>query len=113
MNAVTGTGMTLKTATRSVTAADSPRANRNKREKSRRIAGGKEKCTCPHPAERDWTQSARARRTPRMGKFSAAELDSAFRTYWQTGAVGENWDAWAELFTEDALYVEHVLGNMH
>lgn len=41
------------------------------------------------------------------------EVEAAFRTYWQTGAVGEDWNAWADLFTEDAEYVEHVLGNMH
>lgn len=48
-----------------------------------------------------------------MANYSAEELEQAFRRYWQTGAVGEDWDAWADLFTEDALYVEHVLGNMH
>ncbi|HXC49649.1 MAG TPA: nuclear transport factor 2 family protein [Candidatus Limnocylindrales bacterium] len=48
-----------------------------------------------------------------MTTFPIDEVESAFRTYWQTGAVGENWDAWADLFTEDALYVEHVLGNLH
>lgn len=48
-----------------------------------------------------------------MSSFSIEEVDSAFRTYWGTGAVGENWDAWADLFTEDALYVEHVMGNLH
>jgi len=48
-----------------------------------------------------------------MATYTAAELEAAFRTYWGTGAVGENWDAWADLFTEDALYVEHVLGNLH
>jgi ketosteroid isomerase-like protein len=41
------------------------------------------------------------------------EVEQAFRHYWQTGAVGEDWDAWSDLFTEDALYVEHVLGDMH
>lgn len=46
-----------------------------------------------------------------MGRFSASELDAAFRRYWQTGAVGENWDAWADLFTEDATYVEHHYGT--
>src|SRR5262245_17128798 len=44
--------------------------------------------------------------------FSRDELEDAFRTYWRTGAVGENWDAWADLFTEDAEYVEHVLGDL-
>lgn len=48
-----------------------------------------------------------------MATYPIEEVEAAFRTYWQTGAVGENWDAWADLFTEDALYVEHVLGNMH
>jgi len=27
--------------------------------------------------------------------------------------VGERWVEWSELFTPDALYVEHVLGTMH
>ncbi len=46
-----------------------------------------------------------------MGRFGRDELEQAFRNYWQTGAVGEDWDGFAELFTEDALYVEHILGN--
>jgi hypothetical protein len=46
-----------------------------------------------------------------MGNFTIDEVEAAFRRYWSTGAVGEDWDAWADLFTEDALYVEHVLGN--
>jgi len=46
-------------------------------------------------------------------RFSRDEMEQAFRTYWRTGAVGEDWDAWADLFTEDAEYVEHVLGTMH
>ena len=44
--------------------------------------------------------------------FDRDELEQAFRTYWRTGAVGEDWDAWADLFTEDAEYVEHVLGRL-
>jgi hypothetical protein len=47
-----------------------------------------------------------------MPQFSREEMEQAFRAYWQAGAVGENWDAWADLFTEDAEYVEHVLGNL-
>jgi SnoaL-like domain len=45
--------------------------------------------------------------------FSRDEVEDAFRTYWRTGAVGEDWDAWADLFTEDAHYIEHVLGDLH
>ena len=47
-----------------------------------------------------------------MAKFRRDELENAFQKYWRTGAVGEDWDGWADLFTEDADYVEHVLGSM-
>ena len=47
-----------------------------------------------------------------MADFDRQEVEDAFVHYWQTGAVGEDWEAWADLFTDDALYVEHVLGNM-
>jgi hypothetical protein len=40
------------------------------------------------------------------------ELEQAFRTYWRTGAVGEDWDGWANLFTEDCTYFEHYYGAM-
>ena len=45
--------------------------------------------------------------------FERDDLEQAFQKYWRTGAVGEDWDAWADLFTEDAQYVEHVLGNLN
>ena len=47
-----------------------------------------------------------------MSKFARAELEEAFRTYWRAGAVGEDWDAWADLFTEDCRYFEHFYGPM-
>lgn len=47
-----------------------------------------------------------------MATFRCEEIEEAFHHYWRAGAVGENWDAWADTFTEDALYVEHVLGSM-
>ena len=47
-----------------------------------------------------------------MGQWSKAELDEAFRMYWRVGAVGEDWNAWCDLFTPDALYIEHMYGNM-
>ena len=47
-----------------------------------------------------------------MTQWSKAELDDAFRTYWRVGAVGEDWNAWCDLFTDDALYIEHMYGNM-
>src|SRR2546425_1087536 len=48
-----------------------------------------------------------------MAGHAHDEVEEAFRHYWQVGAVGEDWKAWAALFTDDATYVEHVLGNMH
>ena len=48
-----------------------------------------------------------------MATFDRDELESAFRTYWRTGAVGEDWDAWANLFTEDCTYFEHYYGSMN
>ncbi len=48
-----------------------------------------------------------------MGKFSRSELERAFQRYWQTGAVNEDWDGFADNFSEDVVYVEHVLGTMH
>lgn len=48
-----------------------------------------------------------------MAAFSRDELEQAFQTYWRTGAVGEDWDAWADLFTEDCEYFEHFFGTMH
>jgi hypothetical protein len=44
--------------------------------------------------------------------FDRDEVEAAFRTYWELGAVGEDWDAWCdECFTDDVTYIEHVLGN--
>ena len=46
-----------------------------------------------------------------MAKFTRDELERAFQHYWRTGAVGEDWDKWADLFTEDAEYIEHLYGT--
>jgi limonene-1,2-epoxide hydrolase len=44
--------------------------------------------------------------------FDRDEVEAAFRTYWQLGAVGEDWDTWCDTcFTDDVMYIEHVLGN--
>jgi hypothetical protein len=47
-----------------------------------------------------------------MAGYPRDELEEAFRTYWRVGAVGEDWNAWCDLFTEDVLYVEHMYGTM-
>jgi hypothetical protein len=51
-----------------------------------------------------------------MPRFSRAELESALATYNaardRASATGD-WNIWAELFTEDAHYVEHAYGEMH
>jgi hypothetical protein len=50
--------------------------------------------------------------TPHVPRFGRDELEAAFVHYWRCGAVGEDWDAWVDCFTDDVVYVEHVLGSM-
>lgn len=45
-------------------------------------------------------------------RWTREEIEQAFRTYWRTGAVGEDWNAWCNLFAEDAVYVEHFYGDL-
>ena len=45
--------------------------------------------------------------------FDLEEVEAAFRQYWHTGMIREDWSAWADLFTEDVVYCERVLGTMH
>jgi hypothetical protein len=49
-----------------------------------------------------------------MGRFSREELEEAFARYQQValeaGTSGD-WNAWADQFTEDATYVEHLFGT--
>ncbi len=50
-----------------------------------------------------------------MGRFSRAEIEEAFDLYQRTalaaGTSGD-WNAWADLFTEDATYIEHLYGTL-
>ena len=39
------------------------------------------------------------------------EVEAAFRHYFLTGPVGEDWVAWSQLFTEDATYNDHFWGT--
>jgi len=51
-----------------------------------------------------------------MGEWSRAELEAAFEHYQsevrRASGLGD-WTIFAELFTEDATYVEHVYGEFH
>ena len=47
-----------------------------------------------------------------MRTFELAEVEAAFRQFWYTGMIREDWNAWADLFTEDVVYDERVLGQM-
>jgi len=49
-----------------------------------------------------------------MGRWSREELEDAFEHYQQVGleaGTSGDWSPWADLFTEDATYVEHVYGT--
>jgi limonene-1,2-epoxide hydrolase len=45
--------------------------------------------------------------------FARAELDEAFQHFFRLGCVEEDWLGWADLFTDDAVYIEHFWGEMH
>jgi hypothetical protein len=49
-----------------------------------------------------------------MGDYTRDEIEQAYAHYRATaaaaGASGQ-WDAWADLFTEDAEYIEHLYGT--
>ncbi len=42
-----------------------------------------------------------------------SEVEEAFAEFRQRGVERHDWSGWAELFTEDALYIEHNLGTFH
>jgi len=51
-----------------------------------------------------------------MGTYSKQELEDAFAEYQRVAAVAARtgeWGPWADLFTEDATYEEHVYGTFH
>jgi hypothetical protein len=39
------------------------------------------------------------------------EVEREFRRYFMTGPVLEDWQAWANLFTDDAKYFDHYYGT--
>jgi hypothetical protein len=50
-----------------------------------------------------------------MGRWSRDELEEAFAHYRRVAlaaGISGNWDPWADLFTEDATYIEHTYGTM-
>src|SRR3974390_50199 len=63
-----------------------------------------------------WRSSPSPARLTAVGRFTREELERAFADYQavaaRAGASGE-WGQWADLFTEDAEYIEHLYGTMH
>ena len=48
--------------------------------------------------------------------YSHDELEQAFQHYQDVSAAAgakQEWRAWADLFTEDAVYIEHHFGELH
>jgi hypothetical protein len=44
-------------------------------------------------------------------EHSRQEVDAAFRHYFLTGPVSEDWASWSRLFTDDATYFDHFYGT--
>ena len=47
-----------------------------------------------------------------MAAYPRDEIEEAFHHWWQVGNVNEDWDGWADLFTEDCTYIEHFWGML-
>jgi len=50
-----------------------------------------------------------------MSKYTRAELEQAFDHYQEVNVrsmATQDWSAWANQFTEDAVYMEHAFGEM-
>jgi hypothetical protein len=41
-----------------------------------------------------------------------SEVAEAFRAFWTTGSLDEDWERWPDHLTEDVLYVERFFGTM-
>jgi ketosteroid isomerase-like protein len=48
-----------------------------------------------------------------MSAHPRDEVEAAFRHYFQVGPVEEDWVAWSQLFTDDAVYSDHYWGKFH
>ena len=46
-----------------------------------------------------------------MSELDRAEVEEAFKHYFITGPVDEDWIAWSQLFTDDAVYFDHYYGR--
>jgi hypothetical protein len=46
-----------------------------------------------------------------VSQFSRDEVEQAFRHYFRTGQLEEDWVAWSQLFTDDAVYFDHYYGR--
>ncbi|MBX6389957.1 MAG: nuclear transport factor 2 family protein [Frankia sp.] len=46
-----------------------------------------------------------------MGSFPRAEVEAAWAEYRRLGAENRDWPAWARMFSDDAVYTEHNLGE--
>ncbi len=44
--------------------------------------------------------------------FDLEEVEREFRRYWRVGLVDEDWPAWCQLFTDDVVYDERILGTL-
>ncbi len=47
------------------------------------------------------------------GRFERAEVEAAFADFRRRGVGSHDWPNWAAIFTDDALYEEHLMGTFH
>ena len=70
----------------------------------------------PRPAVAGWVRGDESGEGERWGRWDRAELQAAhdrFIAAANESAAKGDWRAWAEMFTEDAEYIEHHYGRFH
>jgi len=65
-----------------------------------------------HPTQVPGDPGRAPRYSPHMAPFSREEVEREFHQWWEIGNVGEDWDAWVEMFVPDVTYTEHFWGAL-
>src|SRR5205085_2385083 len=59
-----------------------------------------------------WQCESREQGEMAMPTFTRDEVESEFATYFATGPVREDWQAWVDLFVDDVTYLDHWWGRL-